>query len=285
MTEIPEHLLKRSKSAKAQATGDGGGDDAPAAAADPSAAAPVAAASAAPSVPTESLPNLDREPEPAPPEPAYVTASKARRRIPMWALPVVAALPVWAITYGGTMQQPEVADPLLVEGELFYSTAGCAGCHGGTGAGGTGYTLSDGSVLETFPDPIDQMAHVAHGSAAITGEAYGAERSDGVRISGARGQMPAQDGQISQNELEIIVFHERAILSGEDTTTPGYVEWMDHMREAYEGGDESEIDIELLLACSDPAITPGAGGPIPDGESCPGPKAEGEGGDQQALDG
>ena len=285
MTEIPEHLLKRSKSAKAAATGGDAGDAGDAPAEESSGAAAPVAAAATPAVPTESLPNLDPEPEPLPPEPAYVTASKARRRIPVWALPVVAALPIWAISFGGTMQQPETEDPLLIEGALFYNEAGCAGCHGGGGGGGSGYALSDGEVLETFPAVIDQMAHVARGSAAIAGQPYGAERSDGVRISGERGQMPAQDGQISLVELEMIIFHERAILSGEDTSQPGYEEWMEHMREAYEAGDETEIDLELLLACSDPAITPGAGPPPPldeDGKSpCPGPagfaEAEGEG--------
>jgi hypothetical protein len=290
LTEIPEHLLKRSKSAKAAAGGGDPGDaaDTPAESADPG-AAPVAASATTPAVPTESLPNLDPEPEPAPPEPAYVTASKARRRIPVWALPVVAALPIWALAFGGTMQQPETEDPLLVEGELFYSEAGCSGCHGAAGGGGSGYALSDGEVLATFPSVIDHLAHVARGSAAIAGEAYGAERADGVRVSGSRGQMPAQLGQVPLVELEMIVFHERAILSGEDTSQPGYEEWMEHMREAYESGDESEIDLELLLQCADPAITPGAGPPPPAGDDgsspCPGPGgfAAGEGESEAAA--
>lgn len=301
MTEIPEHLLKRSKSAKAAATGGDAGDggDSPAESSDEAPTAPVAAGAAAPAVPAESLPNLDPEPEPEPPEPAYVTAAKARRRIPVWALPVVAALPIWAISYGGTMQQPVTEDPLLIEGELFYAEAGCAGCHGAAGGGGTGYQLSDGEVLETFPAAIDHMAHVARGSAAIAGQEYGAVREDGARrVSGSLGQMPAQLGQISTVELEMIVFHERAILSGEDTSQPGYEEWMDHMREAFESGDETAIDLELLLACSDPEITPGAGPPPepdPDGNSpCLGPAAfaegegeggEGGGGDEAAVGG
>ena len=279
MTEIPEHLLKRSKSAKAGKTG-GDADAAPSTETEAASAAPVAAAAATPAVPAESLPNLDPEPEPVAPEPAYVTASKARKRVPVWALPLVAALPIWAISFAGTMQQPEVEDPLFIEGELFYAEAGCAGCHGGGGGGGSGYALSDGSVLETFPEPIDQIAHVARGSAAISGEAYGAERDDGQRVAGDLGQMPAQVGQIPLVELEMIVFHERAVLSGEDTSTPGYEEWMEHMRETYESGDFKEIDLELILACANPEYTPGAQGIIPetpDGSNpCPGPHAEGE---------
>ena len=269
MSEIPEHLLKRSKAAKASKTGDSGGDDAaPASSGD---AAPVAAASAAPVIDTSSLPNLDPAPEPPKPEPAYVTASKKRTRIPVWAMPVVAALPIWAYSFAGTMQQVETEDPLFVEGEIFYSEKGCSGCHGATGGGGSGYAFANGEVLATFPSAIDHMVHVARGSSAIQGEAYGSpDRPGGQRVSGALGQMPAQEGAISLTELEIVVFHERAVLGGEEMTGPGYEEWMDHMREAYESGDETAIDLELLLACADPAITPGAGETEP-AEQCPGP--------------
>jgi hypothetical protein len=282
LTEIPEHLLKRSKQAKASKSGgDPGADEGAAATGAESSSAPVAAAAAAPAVPTESLPSLDPEPAPAAPEPAYVTAARARRRVPVWAMPLVAALPIWAIAYAGTMQEPEVEDPLLIESALFYTEAGCAGCHGATGGGGTGYPLAGGQVLETFPDPIDHMVHVARGSEVIVDTPYGAERADGRRIAGARdqGQMPGQAGQISQVELEMIVFHERATLSEEDTSSAAYGEWMDHMREAFESGDEAEIDLELLLACADPDITPGATGVGSEDEDnpCPGPQPEAEG--------
>ena len=276
MTEIPEHLLKRSKSAKSGKTGgDAGTDDAPASEAS---AAPVAAAAATPAVPAENLPNLDPEPIPAPPEPTYVTASKARKRIPVWALPVVAVLPVWAYTFAGTMQAPPAEDPLFEEGALFYADAGCSGCHGGTGGGGSGYPLANGSVLETFPDPIDQMVHVARGSAEIQGEGYGAERADGRRVAGALSEMPAQLDTLTLVELEMVVFHERAVLSGEDTSAAAYQEWMEHMRETFEAGTEEEIDLELLLACANPEITPGATGEGSTDEAhpCPGPHAEGE---------
>lgn len=291
LTEIPEHLLKRSKAAKAGKSGDAPPDDSGSSSESSGDAAPVAAESSAPAIDPASLPNLDPEPEPAAPEPHYVTAARARKKVPVWALPLVVGLPVWAYSYAGTMQQPEVEDPLFVEGEIFYAEAGCAGCHGGTGGGGTGYQLSGGEVLATFPEPIDHIVHVARGSAAIAGEAYGdPERDGGGRVSGELGQMPAQEGQIPLVELEMIVWHERAVLSGEDTTTPGYEEWMEHMREAYESGDESEIDLEFLLTCANPEYTPGADPEAleleADGSNpCPGPIAEEgeEGGEEAAL--
>ncbi len=282
MTEIPEHLLKRSKAAKGGKSGDGGSSDGGA----DGGSTPVAAESAAPvaAQPAANLPNLDPEPEPPKPVPHFVAASMARKRIPVWVLPVIAALPVWAYAFAGTMQQPEVEDELFIEAEELY--VACAGCHGANGGGGSGYPLSDGEVLATFPAVIDMMVHVARGSDAIQGEEYGA-RTDDPRISGARGQgaMPAQLASLSQLELELVVFHERAVLSGEDYETPAMEEWMEHMREAIEAGDESEIDLDFLLACANPEWTPGAtgaGSDDPENRPCPGPPPRGDGAEEAA---
>ena len=199
----------------------------------------------------------------------------------MWALPVVAALPIWAISFAGTMQQPETEDPVIVESAAIYTEAGCAGCHGGNGGGGNGYQLSDGEVVTTFPRPVDQMLHVARGSAAIDGQIYGAEAR---RVAGDSGQMPAQVGTLTRLELELVVFHERATLSAEDQDQPGYQEWIEHMRELAEtgGGEEvvNEEYIALLQECADPEVSPDATGamasPDPEVEPCPGPPAEAE---------
>ncbi len=284
MTEIPEHLLKRSKAAKGKSDGggsdDGGAGPESASSGEASSSAPVAASPSTPAAPAVEFPNLDPTPEPPKPEPSYVTASKARNRIPVWALPVVAALPVWAWSYAGTMQQPEVEDPVFIESAELYTSAGCAGCHGAGGGGGTGYQLSDGEVITTFPEVIDQMAHVARGSQAIQGETYGA---DGRRVSGESGAaMPAQLGTLTRLELELVIFHERATLSGEDMDQPGYEEWMEHMREQAEsGGGEELLDeeyLDFLLLCANPDVTPGAtgeGSPDPEEQPCPGPPQEG----------
>ncbi len=285
MTEIPEHLLKRSKAAKGKTGGDAGSESSESAApaASEGAATPVAsgdATPAAPAGPVVTFPNLDPEPEPAKPEPPFVTAAKSRNRIPVWALPVVAALPIWAMSFAGTMQQPEAEDPVIIESAAIYTEAGCAGCHGGNGGGGSGYQLSEGEVITTFPGVVDQMLHVARGSAAIDGQTYGA---DGRRVAGASGaQMPAQTGSLTVHELELVIYHERATLSGEDQDQPGYQEWIEHMREEAEsgGGDEIVGDeyIALLQACADPDVSPDATGamasPDPEAEPCPGPQPE-----------
>ncbi|MGH1502553.1 MAG: hypothetical protein ACRBI6_03300 [Acidimicrobiales bacterium] len=269
MTEIPEHLLSRSKQAKAKATGqpleETSSSSAVTPAADssaPASAGPPALAAAAAAIPAD-------KPAPAePPKPAFIQAAEKRKKTPMWALPLVILVPLFAISYAGTMQQPEVEDPLLTgAAEVYSATGGCAGCHGAGGGGGVGYALADGSVLETFPEPIDQMVHIARGSGAIAGEEYGGERSGGVRVAGASGgQMPGFEETLSLHELEVVVFHERAILSGEDTSSPEYQEWIEHLSHTDDG---TPIDLEFLLACANPEYTPGApGGEKPEG--CPG---------------
>ena len=270
MTEIPEHLLKRSKAAKGK-----DGDDAPTPATASSSAVTPAKADVAPTGPpaiaaaAAAIPK-DPEPEPAKPESEFVQSSRKRNRIPMWALPLVFGLPIWALSFAGTMQLPPTEDLLFIDAAEAYSS--CASCHGAGGGGGVGYQLNGGSVLETFPDPIDQMVHVARGSSTINGEAYGAERADGQRVAGALGNMPAHVDTYSVLELELVVFHERAILSEEDTTSDAYLEWMDDMRERIESGEDDHIDIDSLLACANPLFTPGGGGEH--GEDCPGPPAE-----------
>lgn len=281
MTEIPEHLLKRSRAAKGtpEPSGEasaGAVEATSTAAAAPAASGPPAIAAAAAAIPK------DPEPAPEPDLPHYIVAANKRKKLPLWSFLLVAALPLWAISFAGTMQQPEVEDVLFEEAALLYNESGCAGCHGAGGGGGVGYKLSEGEVLATFPEPIDMLAHVARGSSAIQGEQYGDPgRDGGARIAGATGgAMPQQLGVLSMAELELVVFHERAILAGEDTSSEVYQEWMEHMREAAEAGEGTALtdaDLDLILACADPVYTPGASGPAEvdtdgDGENdCPGP--------------
>ncbi len=281
MTEIPEHLLKRSRAAKGKPD-----EAAPAAAVEASGEKPAAPVAAGPPALAKAAASISADPAPAAaaPVPHYIAAANARRRLPVWAFFILGFLPLWAISFAGTMQQPEVEDPLFTEAALVYTqTGGCSGCHGAGGGGGVGYKFSDGEIIKSFPNAIDQMVHVARGSAAILDEQYGnPDREGGARISGARanGAMPAMTGVLTLSELELVIFHERAVLGGEDTTSPEYVEWIDHLRESAEAGGGSPLsdaDLELLLKCADPVMTPGAtgeGSTGDDGESnCPGPKA------------
>lgn len=215
MTEIPEHLLKKAAEARARLSGDdtAAADDAPAAAAAPASTAPVPAA-AVPAVP---------EPEPEPvPDTAWVAAARSRKTIPVWVMPVLLFLPIWAIYYVGYLERPPTIGGLAFEGEEVY--AQCAGCHGGGGGGGAGRQLNGGEVLLTFPYGITdsgydglagQIAWVANGSNGTRdidgGPNYGdPDRPGGAHVIGGGGLMAGFAAGLSVEELGAVVFHERA---------------------------------------------------------------------------
>jgi mono/diheme cytochrome c family protein len=202
VTEIPEHLLKRSKERRSAI----GGGDAPADESAPSSeveaapeAAPVAAAAAAPAVP-EPAP----VPEPMRPE---VAAALSRRKIPYWALPVLAALPLWAYVYQATLEPAPTGEltPVEAGGEIYVSSA-CAGCHGAGGAGSASVPGFD-DVLDVWPDYRDHMMWVRIGNAgwytASGEEVYGATDK-----AGNGGSMPAHPS-LTDQELAEVVLYER----------------------------------------------------------------------------
>lgn len=182
MTEIPEHLLKKAAAARAAregkeapAEGDAPASaaDAPAAAAAPAAGAAVEKTKAAPAP----LPTLDEaEAKPVIDIPV-VAAAKARRRVPFWAAPVLALLPLWGVIYVFSVQPPPAGetDPFVIGHEVY--TKNCASCHlpsgAGVASGGQGQQLNDGHVLATFKDPLAQVYWEHFGSA-------GGTRADGT---------------------------------------------------------------------------------------------------------
>lgn len=227
MTEIPEHLLKRSKERRSAI----GGDDAPAEDGEPSTAvaatpekAPVAAAAATPAVP-EPAP----VPEPMRPE---VAAALSRRKIPYWALPVLAALPLWAYVYQATLEPAPSGEltPVEAGGEIYVSSA-CAGCHGAGGAGSASVPGFTG-VQETWPDFRDHMMWIRIGNAgwyAASGEeVYGATE----KVSNG-GSMPAHPS-LTDQELAEVVLYERV---------------------AFDGMEESGEEYEALLAIAEGTST------------------------------
>jgi mono/diheme cytochrome c family protein len=218
LTEIPEHLLKRSRERRA-ALGLGGGApeegaaESAAAAPEPS-DAPVPAATAATPVPAAEA-AVEATPAPAPPEPAYIQAAKRRKRIPYWAASVLAALPLWGYVYVRTLEPPPAgeSDPLTLGTEVY--TANCATCHGGTGGGGAGPALADGAVMETWPDWRDHAAWVRLGTEDWPGATYGAN----AKPTGGGGTMPGWP-TLTDQEIAQVVLHERE-LGGEDVAEDG----------------------------------------------------------------
>jgi mono/diheme cytochrome c family protein len=221
MTEIPEHLLARSK-ARRQAIGQDEGDaasgDAPATGAAVEKAAPAAAAASGPAVPAGMAPGkapAAAAPPPEKPKRPEVVAAESRKKIPGWAVPALLGLPVWAFLYAFTLDPPTVGlSPALSEGQALFSTsgAGCAGCHGPNGEGGVGPAMADGAVIETFPDYQDHVKWVTLGStgwADEVGQTYGAQDKP---VGG--GGMPAFGNSLSEDQVLLVVRYEREVVSG-----------------------------------------------------------------------
>ena len=234
MTEIPEHLLKRSRERRS-AIGKGD-DNAEAAETTPSttpattAASAPATTSAAPAAtgpaPRTAAPEPAAPPPPKP-EPVYVQAEKQRRKIPFWAMATLSLMPVWAFMYvRAVTEPPEVVEgPLGIGSEVYNS---CASCHGAAGGGGVGYPFEGQSVLQTFPHIEDQIRYVYYGTEGYNAadvEIYGnPDRPGGPHVTGALGVMPAFGSQLTQYEIISVVCHERYTLGGADPTSE---EWAD----------------------------------------------------------
>ena len=243
MTEIPEHLLRRSKERRAALglPGGEGGDAAPPPAGEGESSGEVTPTETAPVAARAATPEPAAPPPPPPPPPPYVQAARDRRRIPYWAMPVIALLPIWAIMYYNSVQVPPVNDDLLAEGEEVFSA--CQSCHGPTGAGVTGPQLSEGEVLLTFPDPKAMMQWIHLGANDWTGSSsptdYGdPDRPGGPHNTGEFGQvMPGFD--LSAEELAAVTRYVRETLSGGPDETEIVTEEL--ATEAMEEADEGEI--------------------------------------------
>lgn len=220
MTEIPEHLLKRSKERRsAIGGGDDGGSDGPAeegsaasAAVEATSAAPPAAAAPAAAV---AVPETAPVPVPVRPE---VAAALSRRKIPFWAMPVLAALPLWAYVYQATLEPAPSKEltPVELGGEIYVSSA-CASCHQADGGGSSAVPALTG-VLEQFPDYRDQMVWVRLGSSGwqAYSDTYGA--TDTPIGGGGMPNFPT----LSDQELAQVILYERVTFGGLEETGPEY---------------------------------------------------------------
>ena len=229
MTEIPEHLLKRSRERRSALGlgGDDAGSDSGDAA--PASSAPAKVESAAPAAPAapagRAAAAAPAAPSPPKPDIPVVAAYKRRKKIPFWAMAALSIMPVWALMYARavTEQPEEAAGPLGMGAEVYGS---CAGCHGAGGGGGAGYAFTGGEVMETFPHIEDQLRYVYFGTPGynLAGvEIYGnPDRAGGARVAGAFGVMPSQGqeagGALTDYEILAVVCHERYALGGADPT-------------------------------------------------------------------
>ena len=215
MVEVPEHLLKRSQDRRKDlgaATGEESATEVP-----PSetAAAPAVAQAQSPATPAvpslPALPELEPEPEPQPePVKPWVQAALTRKKIPVWAVPVLIFLPFWAIIFAGTLESPERDSEIIALGrEVYEGSGGCAGCHGAEGGGGIGPALVDGEVMDAFVDWRDHVIWVVNGSPPA-GQVYN-DQGD-VSTDG----MPSNGDKLSAREILAVVYYERVDLGGAD---------------------------------------------------------------------
>ena len=254
MTEIPEHLLKRSKQAKEKASGD-------AAPAPEGAAAPPAMVERAsvPATKAASVPAVPTAPPPPKPDIAVVAAYKERKKIPFWAMLTLSILPLWAFMYtrGLTPKEPTVSGP-LGEGAAVY-TANCSGCHGGQGEGGLGYAFAGGEVLKTFPHIEDQLRFVYLGTSnyqlAGVGIYGNPVREGGPHNTGNRGIMPnfgpTTGGALSEAQILGVICHERYTLGGADPTADyaeEYGKWCSPEAPAWLGLEDGSLTFENIAA-------------------------------------
>ena len=132
--------------------------------------------------------------------------------MPGWALPVLIALPLWAVLYGGAFgERASTEEGPVQAGATVFRAQGCSGCHGPTGGGGVGPALDN--VLKTFPDFADHVAWVRSGSGPSKGQPYGATGKI------ATGGMPAFP-DLTDEEVVAVVCHERVTFAKADPLPP-----------------------------------------------------------------
>lgn len=218
MTEIPEHLLRRSRERRAAlglGGGDAGGDGEqaalPAKSAAPTAAAPAKAAGT--SAPAKKAAVAVEEPVEVV---TYVAPPKGphKSRIPLFVMPVLIGLPLWAAFFPSAFSNHHkvtITDPVQL-GAIVYQ-GNCATCHGAHGEGGVGPALHGGESKLTFPQIADQIAWVNNGSMGLSpNQPYGDPNRTGGQHKASKNDMPAFKGTLSPTQIMDVVLYERSSL-------------------------------------------------------------------------
>ncbi|MEI7887928.1 MAG: cytochrome c [Actinomycetes bacterium] len=234
MTEVPEHLLARSRARRA-AMGGGSGDSSPSESSDAgsSSAAVVPAASSASVAGASSASPALVDNTPAVPDPVapWVAAAQTRQKIPFWAIPVLALLPIWAAVYMLTLDKPTPTELGPYEaGAEVYGNKGCSGCHGtaGAGNGNNPALIGPTGATKVYTVPANQVTWIALGSAGYKAagfQTYG--DADVVRPIG--GGMPAWLESLTAEQIMDAVLHERSQLNDEKFDI---AKWRDGFEEA-----------------------------------------------------
>ena len=206
VADVPEHLLQRSAARRAALTG-GGGDDAPAATPAVTGGAAPAAAAATAAAPPKVTPTEPAFIEPVSKEAFERVQAIKRRRIPVWAMSVLALLPLWGVLYIGAFGTRAAESEAVDGGTVFANN--CASCHGNNGQGGAGPRLAGGEAVKTFPVIDDHLSWISTGSGPFKGKPYGDPAREGGQHVASSGGMPGFGGKLSPEEIQAVADYER----------------------------------------------------------------------------
>ncbi len=252
MTEIPEHLLKRSRERRAAAGGEVAASDVAATPAPADVPGTAVAASARAAVPANAVPAA---PPPLKPDPPMLGAYKRRKKIPVWAMMTLSILPLWGFMYVRALTPgPVVVHGPLGDGAKVFSGV-CATCHASDGAGGVGRELNNGEVLKTFPHIEDQLNLVYTGSQAykVAGLSTYGDPARG-HLGYNNNFMPQQGekagGALTEAEILAVVCDERYTVGGADpastTYAAEYAKWCAEDNAIYAGLEDGSITFDNI---------------------------------------
>lgn len=243
MTEVPEHLLQRSRDRRVALgllSPEEAGSGVPQVAPTETANTPAVVGGAAPAAAKAPVPlPATAPPPPPPPEAPWVTAAKDRKKVPAWAMPVLLFLPVWAFMYVGLLEEPTREEGVLYEGGKVYAEH-CASCHGATGGGAVGPAFTNGAVVAQFSLATDQVEWITKGTDGFLAEDRDSYGSNGD-VDPSQ-QMPGFADKLTTEELFLVTYYERVELGGHED---GLAE-AEAVYDAFEH-DEIELDEELDL--------------------------------------
>mgnify|MGYP000099785746 CR=1 FL=1 len=253
MTEIPEHLLKRSRDAKRALGLDvpAEGAAAPAEAPAQSANAPAVAGASAPTAGAPVPIPATEPPPPEPPKSEWVATAESRKKIPYWVMPVLLFLPFWLIMYVGTLEDVTREEGVLYEGGIVYAE-NCASCHGAAGGGGVGPAFTNGAVIETFSSYESMVAWIVHGTQGYADAGFDSYGDTNKPLGGSGANMPAFGEPLTAEEIMWATFYERINHGGFEEELPlaealfdaadhGELELPEHFLEGVDGDFEAEI--------------------------------------------
>jgi mono/diheme cytochrome c family protein len=135
-------------------------------------------------------------------------------RVPIWVMPVLAAVPLWAFFFPAAFsshKKAAVTDPITIGTQVYRGS--CSTCHGSNGEGGVGPALHGGDAAITFPNIADQIDWVKNGSTGLPKNApYGDPNREGGQRLAAKNDMPGFASSLSATQIQDVVAYERTKL-------------------------------------------------------------------------